>query len=144
MMLPRMHDSPMPMKTTSGFDSDTATAPTEELVICPSVTGIQFSPPSVVFQRPPPTAPKYASRGRPLTPLTAIERPPRSGPRLRQRSDEVSGRSAAACELGGCCAEDVKVAAAAIVSDNRANRRVRIMERLRENGRGNSMSRERG
>src|SRR5690242_3413158 len=31
MMLPRMHASPMPMKTTSGFDSDTATAPTDEL-----------------------------------------------------------------------------------------------------------------
>ena len=58
MMLPRMHDSPMPMNTISGFDSLTAMAPTEALVICPSVMGIQVSPPSVVFQRPPPTAPK--------------------------------------------------------------------------------------
>ena len=58
MMLPRMQASPMPMKTTSGFDSETATAPTDALLICPSVTGAQFSPPSTVFQRPPPTAPK--------------------------------------------------------------------------------------
>ena len=67
----------------SGFDSDTATAPTDELVIRPSVTGAQLLPASVVFHSPPPTAPKYASRGRPLTPATAIERPPRSGPMLR-------------------------------------------------------------
>src|SRR6266403_3231154 len=83
MMLPRMHDSPMPMKTVSGRDSATATAPTDELLIWPSVTGAHFMPPSVVFQRPPPTAPKYASFGRPFTPDTAIDRPPRSGPMLR-------------------------------------------------------------
>jgi hypothetical protein len=83
MMLPRMADSPMPMKTRSGFDSLTATAPTEALVIWPSVTGTQFSPASTVFHSPPPVAPKYASSGRPLTPLAAMERPPRSGPRLR-------------------------------------------------------------
>ena len=58
MMLPRMHDSPMPMKTTSGFDSETATAPTEELLIWPSVTAVHSTPPSVVFQSPPPVAPK--------------------------------------------------------------------------------------
>src|SRR6186997_143681 len=87
MMLPRMQDSPIPIHTTSGFESDTATAPTEELVICPSVTGAQLLPASVVFHRPPPTAPKYASRGRPFTPATAIDRPPRSGPIARQRND---------------------------------------------------------
>jgi len=43
---------------TSGFDSDTATAPTDELLICSSVTGFHVSPPSVVFHSPPPTAPK--------------------------------------------------------------------------------------
>src|SRR5919109_4647973 len=37
----------------------------------------------MVFHRPPPVAPKYASRGRPFTPLTAIDRPPRAGPMLR-------------------------------------------------------------
>src|SRR4030095_8461097 len=74
MMLPRMHDSPIPMNTTSGFDSETATAPTDALLICPSVTGDQVAPKSVVFQSPPPTAPKYASLRRPLTPETAMER----------------------------------------------------------------------
>jgi hypothetical protein len=58
MMLPRMHDSPMPIQTTSGLDSETATAPTDALVIWPSVTGAQFTPPSTVFHRPPPVAPK--------------------------------------------------------------------------------------
>src|SRR4051812_18461026 len=64
----------------SGFDSLTATAPTDALRIWPSVTGAHVSPPSIVFHRPPPTAPKYASLRRPFTPLTAMERPPRSGP----------------------------------------------------------------
>src|SRR4029077_1035177 len=86
LMLPRMHDSPMPIYTTSGFESDTATAPTDELLIWPSVTGFQLRPPSTVFQRPPPTAPKYPSLGRPFTPEIAIERPPRSGPMLRHLS----------------------------------------------------------
>lgn len=42
MMLPRVHDSPIPMNTTSGLDSETATAPTDALRIWPSVTGSQF------------------------------------------------------------------------------------------------------
>jgi hypothetical protein len=41
----------------SGFDGATATAPTEELWIWPSVTGVQVAPPSVVFHKPPPVAP---------------------------------------------------------------------------------------
>src|SRR5687767_14852115 len=71
----------------SGLLSLTATAPTDALRICPSVTGAHVSPPSVVFHSPPPVAPKYASFGRPRTPLTAMERPPRSGPIERQRYD---------------------------------------------------------
>ena len=58
MMLPRMQVSPVPMKTRSGSVSETATAPTEADVILKSVTGHQFSPPSVVFHSPPPVAPK--------------------------------------------------------------------------------------
>ncbi len=58
MMLPRISDSPVPMITSFGLVSETATAPTEALVIWPSVTGSQFSPVSVDFQRPPPVAPK--------------------------------------------------------------------------------------
>src|SRR6185436_13184424 len=102
MMLPRMQDSPMPIQTTSGLDSETATAPTEELVIRPSVTGAQLLPASVVFHRPPPTAPKYASRGRPLTPETAIDRPPRSGPMLRQRNAFAIAASIPPWALGVC------------------------------------------
>src|SRR6185437_4645868 len=101
MMLPRMQLSPVPMNTMSGLLSLTATAPTDALAICPSVTGAQSSPPSVVFQSPPPAAPKYASCGRPLTPLTAMDRPPRSGPMLRHcqaaRKAESSTNDAATC-----------------------------------------------
>ena len=53
-----MHDSPMPIQTMSGLVSETATAPTDALCSWPSVTGAQFSPPLVVFHRPPPVAPK--------------------------------------------------------------------------------------
>src|SRR5215831_19451860 len=47
--------------------------------------GAQVVPPSVVFQRLPPVAPKYPTFGCPRTPVTVRERPPRSGPTLRQR-----------------------------------------------------------
>ncbi len=60
-----------------------ATAPTDELLICPSVTGLQVCPPSVVFHSPPPTAPKKYSSRRDGLPADAIERPPRTGPTLR-------------------------------------------------------------
>lgn len=85
MMFPRMQVSPIPMKTRLGLVSLTATAPTDALRISPSVTGPHVSPPSVVFHNPPPVAPKYASLGRPFTPVAAMERPPRSGPMLRHR-----------------------------------------------------------
>src|SRR5215213_11623979 len=62
----------------------------------PSVMGLQLAPPSVVFQSPPPTAPKYASRGRPFTPVAAIERPPRSGPMPRHLSVLSRAESSAA------------------------------------------------
>src|SRR5580765_8229971 len=83
----------------SGFDSETATAPTDELAIWPSVTGAHFAPPSVVFQRPPPTAPKYASLGRPFAPDTAIDRPPRSGPTLRHLKEVVRAGSSTLSEV---------------------------------------------
>src|SRR6476661_7645356 len=82
-MLPRMHDSPIPMKTMSGLDSETATAPTDELCTWPSVTGTHVVPPLVVFQSPPPVCAEYASFGRPFTPATDSARPARSGPMLR-------------------------------------------------------------
>jgi hypothetical protein len=48
----------MPAYTMSGFDSDTATAPTEDDENDLSETACHVRPPSVVFQSPPPVAPK--------------------------------------------------------------------------------------
>src|SRR6185436_15751334 len=131
-MLPRMHDSPMPMNSTSGEDSDTATAPTDELLIRPSVTGAHRAPASVVFQSPPPVAPKYASRGRPLTPETAIERPPRSGPMLRHLK-AASSSSRPPLALGADCAASSRRAAGLKAADTASNaaqaRNVRCLNR---------------
>ena len=68
------------MNTTSGLESETATAPTDELWTWPSVTGSQVAPPSTVFHSPPPVWPEYASFGRPFTPATASARPRAVGP----------------------------------------------------------------
>src|SRR5438874_13480083 len=59
-------------------------APIEEMS-CLSNSGIQFAPPSVVFQTPPATAPKYHVFGSPKTPSIASARPPRNGPTCRHR-----------------------------------------------------------
>src|SRR5262245_24738209 len=80
MMFPRSSVSPIPTYTTSGFDSATATAPTDEDEKDLSETGRQVTPPSVVFQSPPPVAPKSYSSGRLPLPATACDRPPRAGP----------------------------------------------------------------
>jgi hypothetical protein len=53
-----MSGSPIPTHTMLGFDSETASAPTEPVWIWPSVTGFQVSPPSVVLKTPPPVPPK--------------------------------------------------------------------------------------
>src|SRR5437016_10258251 len=50
---------------------------------CLSKIGVQFWPPSVVFQTPPATAPKYQVSGSPGTPWIASARPPRNGPICR-------------------------------------------------------------
>src|SRR5438270_1010497 len=50
---------------------------------CLSKSGVQFCPPSVVFQTPPATAPKYQVFGSPITPSIASARPPRNGPTCR-------------------------------------------------------------
>jgi hypothetical protein len=58
MTFPRSCVSPIPAKTTSGFEGATATAPTDDVANVLSPTDVQVCPPSVVFQRPPPVAPK--------------------------------------------------------------------------------------
>src|SRR5580700_1341203 len=64
-----------------------------------SKIGSQVLPPFVVFQTPPPTAPKKYSLGLPGTPVTGITRPPRNGPIMRHR---ISGKEGA----GDCWAKD--------------------------------------
>src|SRR5437588_8535906 len=49
-------------------------------ISCLSKSGVQFAPPSTVFQAPPATAPKYQVFGSPGTPSIARARPPRNGP----------------------------------------------------------------
>jgi hypothetical protein len=70
--------------------------------IWPSVTGTQSLPPLVVFQRPPPVAPKYASCGRPFTPVTPIDRPPLSGPMLRHWYVRMISESRTGGAPGAC------------------------------------------
>src|SRR5262249_7937021 len=48
-----------------------------------SNNGVQFCPPSTVFQTPPATPPKYHVSGSPGTPSIASARPPRNGPTCR-------------------------------------------------------------
>src|SRR5437016_3486774 len=48
-----------------------------------SKSGVQFCPPSMVFQTPPATPPKYHVSGSPGTPSIASARPPRNGPTWR-------------------------------------------------------------
>src|SRR5262249_50135188 len=61
----------------------------------------------VVLQKPGGSAAKYASCDRPFTPETAIDRPPRSGPTLRQRNElknVVSAAGSTGCCAAACCA----------------------------------------
>src|SRR5256885_768810 len=55
--LPRSGDSPVPAYPTLGSDGATATAPTDPAVKNLSEAGCQVSPPSAVFQTPPPVPP---------------------------------------------------------------------------------------
>src|SRR5436309_14512759 len=57
-------------------------APIDEMS-CLSKSGVQFCPPSIVFQTPPATPPKYHVSGSPGTPSIASARPPRNGPTWR-------------------------------------------------------------
>src|SRR5437660_8882958 len=59
-------------------------------ISCLSKSGVQFAPPSTVFQAPPATAPKYQVFGSPGTPSIARARPPRNGPTCRHCIPEKS------------------------------------------------------
>src|SRR5438045_9546262 len=71
-------------------------------ISCLSKSGVQFAPPSAVFQTPPVTAPKCQVLGSPGTPSIARARPPRNGPTCRHCIPEKSFGS-----MGGVAAGDV-------------------------------------
>src|SRR5437899_4748136 len=77
----------------------TAIAPIDE-ISCLSKSGVQFAPPSTVFQTPPATAPKYQVLGSPGTPSIARARPPRNGPTCRHCIPEKSFGSICGAGLG--------------------------------------------
>ncbi len=56
--LPRMQLSPIPTYTTFGSAEAMPTAPTDARLKNPSVVFSQYTPPSWVFQIPPPVDPK--------------------------------------------------------------------------------------
>src|SRR6266700_1843355 len=119
--------------------------------------GVQFCPPSIVFQTPPATPPKYHVSGSPGTPSIASARPPRKGPicrhciPLNNFSSTVPGGTAVGDGLaasvgvgeptpgppprgGGLTAnacEQTKVKAAKINSGAAGKRKVHIIIRLR-------------
>src|SRR6184192_1941922 len=74
-------------------------APIEEMS-CLSKSGVQFAPPSSVFQTPPATAPKYQVFGSPGTPSIASARPPRNGPTCRHCIPEKSFGSICGAGVG--------------------------------------------
>src|SRR6184192_1509111 len=67
---------------------------------CLSKSGVQFAPPSSVFQTPPATAPKYQVLGSPGTPSIASARPPRNGPTWRHCIPEKSFGSICGAGVG--------------------------------------------
>ena len=69
-------------------------------ISCLSKSGVQFAPPSTVFQAPPATAPKYQVFGSPGTPSIARARPPRNGPTCRHCIPEKSFGSICGAGVG--------------------------------------------
>src|SRR6266568_6224754 len=64
-----------------------------------SKSGVQFWPPSDVFQMPPATPPKYQVSDSPGTPSIARARPPRNGPICRHC---IPPKSFSSIAPGGC------------------------------------------
>src|SRR5207248_3100792 len=116
-------------------------APIEEMS-CLSNSGIQFAPPSVVFQTPPATAPKYHVFSSPGMPSMASARPPRNGPTTRQRIALKSFGSTCGVALGETAGEDdgaaemvpertMKVTAAKLAAKRNGGRKI-MARKLRE------------
>src|SRR3977135_1630623 len=93
----------------------TAIAPMDEMS-CLSKSGVQFAPPSSVFQTPPATAPKYPACGSPGAPPIARARPPRNGPTCRHRIPEKSFGSICGAGLGATLGDGAGGAQIALVN----------------------------
>src|SRR5207248_8471595 len=106
----------------------TAIAPMDE-ISCLSKSGVQFAPPSTVFQTPPATAPKYQVLGSPGTPSIASARPPRNGPTCRHCIPEKSFGSICGAGLGDALGDDDVAAHTAPAS---ATRKAKKQQRPRE------------
>src|SRR5438094_10418598 len=95
-------------------------------ISCLSKSGVQFAPPSTVFQTPPATAPKYQVLGSPGTPSIASARPPRNGPTCRHCIAEKSFRPICGVGLRDPLGDDDGAAHTAPASATRiANKRQR-------------------
>src|SRR5438552_5843566 len=102
-----------------------------------SKSGVQFAPPSAVFQTPPATAPKYQVLGSPGTPSIASARPPRKGPTCRHCIPLNNFSSAAPAGVGegdGAAAKQIeptRTIAAKIGGTVNRRRSVDVIIRLR-------------
>src|SRR6266487_2723803 len=88
-------------------------------ISCLSKSGVQFAPPSTVFQTPPATAPKYQVLGSPGTPSIARARPPRKGPTCRHCIPEKSCGSICGVEVAEALGEGDVAAHTALLATNR-------------------------
>ena len=110
--------SPLPTHTTSPLEGAAATAPMDPTPM-ESDTGVQASPPLVVFQTPPvatatyidvPSRPPRSVRGPSTTEMSAMRPLIEAGPMARNASGRTSSESASA---DGVCAESTEGSAAA-------------------------------
>src|SRR6266404_7949710 len=109
----------------------TAIAPMDDMS-CLSKSGVQFAPPSSVFQTPPATAPKYQVFGSPGTPSIARARPPRNGPTCRHCIPEKSLGSICGAGVGdafGAGAAQLELAVRKIKTATKSLRARKIMTR---------------
>src|SRR4029077_3290032 len=109
----------------------TAIAPMDEMS-CLSKSGVQFAPPSSVFQTPPATAPKYQVLGSPGTPAMAKARPPRNGPTCRHCMPEKSLGSICGAGVGDARGDGDGDGAAQTAPISPSNRKAKKEQRPRE------------
>src|SRR5438309_10335151 len=95
---------------------------------CLSKSGVQFAPPSTVFQIPPATAPKYQVLGSPGTPSIARARPPRNGPTCRHCIPEKSFGSICGVGVGDALGDSAPKTAPANATTKKAGKKQRPRE----------------